>query len=459
MASPSPSSKALTRKADMDLMPPPPPAKRIKRPPKVLDEDTYTEALSEIIARDFFPGLLETKHQEEYLAALDSHNATWIAEAGRKLTEVMTTPHRRRGVDLVTPTPRAFRLSSTPHTGDLSNPMAPPEPEKKAPYEKHLSLDAFQAKYTSEDNASFNEILDHQNQKRRDNHAFLWNGNKIPGFLQKAEQKRIKAQEEAKARGEDQKSIAWVDDRKAMPNTWKYEPRNGLMFTPDDSPPPPPPPKDGKDLPPKGITHANTRMPPPPILAPASPSFSAVRDAIAGNPRPLPSEISFGASETPRVNGYSFVADAPSPSPSELGAPPLTWGSIASLSSLSSDPSSNAAPAPSPFKLAATPRRELLHHKMVDKVAKNKRVSNPLLSAAKTPGATPKMTPGAAAKGERFGTPARTPAGQRLWSSLVRRKEGIFDAAGGTGQKGGGNGGRGFRWTPTPMARGGEGAK
>lgn len=32
------------RKADMELMPPPP-AKRIKRPPVVLDEDRYTDAL------------------------------------------------------------------------------------------------------------------------------------------------------------------------------------------------------------------------------------------------------------------------------------------------------------------------------------------------------------------------------------------------------------------------------
>lgn len=39
------SSKALIRKStDTDLMPPPP-VKRIKRPPKVLDEDTYTDAL------------------------------------------------------------------------------------------------------------------------------------------------------------------------------------------------------------------------------------------------------------------------------------------------------------------------------------------------------------------------------------------------------------------------------
>jgi len=43
--------------------------------------------------------------------------------------------------------------------------------------------------------------------------------------------------------------------------------------------------------------------------------------------RPLGAEANFGfrSVETPRVNGYSFVYSAPSPSPASLGAPPLTW--------------------------------------------------------------------------------------------------------------------------------------
>src|SRR2546421_505519 len=109
-----PSNQALMqRSTDTELMPPP--AKRIKRPPKVLDEDSYTEALSEIIARDFFPGLLETQTQQEYLDALESHNNEWIASAKRKLTQVMTPGPRRgaRGTSLQHPvltseTPREY---------------------------------------------------------------------------------------------------------------------------------------------------------------------------------------------------------------------------------------------------------------------------------------------------------------------------------------------------------------
>src|SRR5271155_716065 len=89
MATPLPSTALTKRSIDTALMPPPP-TKRIKRPPKVLDEDDYTDALSKIIARDFFPGLHEVQSQQEYLNALESNNETWIAEAGQKLRDAMT---------------------------------------------------------------------------------------------------------------------------------------------------------------------------------------------------------------------------------------------------------------------------------------------------------------------------------------------------------------------------------
>ncbi|KAI5849368.1 nuclear protein DGCR14 [Morchella snyderi] len=456
-------SQALTRKPDMELMPPPPPAKRIKRPPKVLDEDTYTDALSDIIARDFFPGLLETKHQQEYLSALASHDPSRIAEASRRLTEVMTTPRLRRGTSFSTPLRSDTPLKSNPmapaatptntrtNTTTTSSSSSSTAQEHKAPYDKHLSLDAFQAKYTSEDNASFNTLLDAQNEKKRNAYAFLWAGNRIPGFRATAHAKRAKALAQVEAaQGGPTPSIAWKDDRKPVPNTWKAAPRNTLMFAPDGHDPPPPPPatdtataqqqqQQHKDLPPKTVVYANTRMPPPPLPAPPpSPSFSAVRDAIAGRPRPLPSESGAGA-DTPRVNGYSFVKDAPSPSPSELGAPPLTWGSIAALT----EGEGGGEGARAAFKIAPTPRRELLHHRMVDRVARNKR---PAAAAGRAAATTPRhgalglgqVTPGGGA-GEGL-----TPAGRRLWSSLAGRGEGEGWPGGVT---------RGGRGVATPLVK------
>src|ERR1700738_3397070 len=104
MAAEPPKSTAVVRRSvDNDLMPPPP--KRIKRPKNVIDEETYTDAISEIIARDFFPGLLETETQQEYLDALESRDGAWISSAGRRLQQIMTPGRRkgRRGTSIQTP--------------------------------------------------------------------------------------------------------------------------------------------------------------------------------------------------------------------------------------------------------------------------------------------------------------------------------------------------------------------
>jgi protein DGCR14 len=393
---------------------------------------------------------------------LESQNSEWIAEASRNLAEILSTPqHRRRGTSFAN-TPRLRDGSMTP-TVVGSTPGTTPltadgtvEDGKARSLDTTLSLDAFQAKYTSEDNASFNTLLDKQNEKRRNAYAFLWNGNHIPGFRAKAFQKRLKEQEKEKERTGDIMLITAPDDRPAVPNTWKAEPRNGLMFTPDKSPPPPEKSEAEKkrELPPKSVVYANTRMPllsSSTVERPPSPTLSAIADAIAGNPRPTESEIQFGYAETPRVNGYAFVDDAP-PSPLSLAIPEI--------------------PKPSPFKIAATPKREQLHHRMVEKVAKNKRTANPQLKLAKTPVASPRMTPlGGGGKGRVIpifeSSPALTPAGHRLWGNLTGRKETRLResilakrtdtaAMGGTPRKSAvAAGGRGFRWVATPKAVGG----
>lgn len=66
---------------------------KISSKPKqeILDEDSYTEALSEIIKRDFFPSLLTLEAQNDYVDAWNTNNPELIKEATRKLTE-LTTP-------------------------------------------------------------------------------------------------------------------------------------------------------------------------------------------------------------------------------------------------------------------------------------------------------------------------------------------------------------------------------
>ncbi|RHZ72253.1 hypothetical protein Glove_243g45 [Diversispora epigaea] len=157
----------------------------------ILDEDTYTDALSEIIKRDFFPSLLTLEAQHDYVDAWSTNNPDLIIQATQKLNELANnTPNRKTPIQK-TPTSLSVLSSTTttdnnnvtsstttattttvaaaanninrttsttrgewdtPVSTSDSNIFKTPAPKK---YNTNLPLDAFQAKYTSEDNASY----------------------------------------------------------------------------------------------------------------------------------------------------------------------------------------------------------------------------------------------------------------------------------------------------------------
>ncbi|KAL1969053.1 hypothetical protein VTN77DRAFT_887 [Rasamsonia byssochlamydoides] len=452
----SPSQAVAKRQADSSLMPPPPPPKRIKRPSTVLDEDTYTDALSHIIARDFFPGLLETQTKQEFLDALDSKDKAWIASAGKKLAEVMT-PGRQRGRRGVSMTPRVTgNVSDTPTTGwGGDTPMSVASMAKTSSSAKdngldvsNLSLSAFQAKYTSEDNESFNKLLDRQNAKRREKYAWMWNGNKILSARQIAhrqrEAKRIAAQGGNPEGNDKDKQLALTSDldaRPAKPDSWKSRPENSLMFTPSSI-------EDTYETlqqkaeaasraGPKQVVYSNTRLQPnadsgQDAAVPPSPSISAIKDAIAGRPRPTDSEPGFTGGETPRVNGYAFV-DEDEPEPEDESV-------YEHLKRLATQDVSGDL-TPNPFRIKENRRREELHHRMVERVARAKRAekadktpiprfaSSPMLSGGATPGRMGKpLTPAAQKLLQKVGSTPRASASssssslKNLWTPTPKRK-------------------------------------
>ncbi|TVY49511.1 Splicing factor ESS-2-like protein [Lachnellula occidentalis] len=412
-------SKALVRRStDTELMPPPP--KRIKRPKNVIDEESYTEAISEIIARDFFPGLLETETQQEYLDALDSHDRGWISSASRRLEQVMTPGRKRgrRGTSIQTPsrafdTPRTY-AGDTPAsvTSEISTTSSAPAGPA---VDTNMSLDSFQSLYTSEDNESFYKLLDKQNQKRAEKYAWMWSAdNKLPSKMM-LKQKEIEVKL-LKSRGSivddggerDRLAIRDVTERPARVDHWKSKPNNVLMFAPDSV-------EDSiqtvaqksqeeSRAAPRGVAHANTRMPAPEnptgeLTRPPSPSLSAVRDAIAGRRRASDLESGFDGSETPRVNGYAFVDDEPEVE-SDPPAPVIDLGKGEAVKN--------------PFVIKEQSKREDLHHKMVDTNSRTKRASVKNGMTGKvdmTP--VPKFP-----SSPRVGSGQLTPAAQRLWTRV-----------------------------------------
>ncbi|KAF6827445.1 nuclear protein es2 [Colletotrichum plurivorum] len=402
-----PSNALVRKRTDTDLMPPPPPTKKIKRPKKVIDEDTYTDALSQIIARDFFPGLLEVETQQEYLDALQSKDAAWISSAGQRLQRVMTPGrHRLRR-------PTTFENGGrTPSAYGADTPASVASTAIEAPksvVDTNMSLANFQAKYTSEDNESFYKLLDKQNQKKAEKYAWLWTGNKMPSkqMIKQAEvEEKLALNRSLIDDGfkRDRLAIKDVDERPARPDSWNSNPRNGLMFRPesveDEFESPAQKAEAESRMPPKSINYQSTRVPQPVVVVrPPSPTMSAVRDAIAGKPRKDDQASSaVGGGETPRVNGYAFVDDEEDEAEA-LPAPVINLGP--------------GDATPNPFRLQDQRKRESLHHRLVERAAQSKResIKNGLTGKVeRTPvpkfPSSPRVTGGL------------TPAAQRLWGKI-----------------------------------------
>ncbi|KAH8821686.1 nuclear protein DGCR14 [Xylogone sp. PMI_703] len=411
------STALVHRRPDSELMPPPP--KRIKRPKNVIDEESYTDAISEIIARDFFPGLLESETQQEYLDALESRDGAWIASASRRLAHVMTPGRRvgRRGTSLQTP----IRASDTPrsYAGDTpASVVSDATVSTQATATKidtNMSLDKFQSLYTSEDNESFYKLIDKQNQKRAEKYAWMWRENKLPSkMMLKQKEVETKLLESGKSLiddggKKDRLAIQDANEKSARPDAWKSKPNNELMFraegVEDTHETVAQKAQNDSRAPPKAVSYNNTRFQPDSVVEggsdiPPSPSLSAVRDAIAGQRRMTESESGISGAETPRVNGYAFVDDEePEPEPS-IPSPTINLGKGEAVKN--------------PFIIKEQSRREALHHRMVDKNAQSKRASSKIGMTGKveqTP--VPKFP-----SSPRVGSGQLTPAAQRLWSRV-----------------------------------------
>lgn len=440
---------------DQQLMPPPP-KKRIKRPATVLDEDVYTSALSEIIARDFFPGLLEGQDAE---TGFGPGIATGTGP-GTRVKNARTPTETPAGWGGDTP------MSTTSNSTTTTNTNKTAATDKTIPDISNMNLLSFQASYTSEDNESFNSLLDHQNAKRRDKYTWLWSGNQIPSARRIAHQQqerkllteRGSAVTDSDGGGGGEKALVKtdLDKRPAKPDTWDAKAENSLMFMPDSVEDSHQTIAQRADLDsrmgPRRVIYRNTRLPPEstsgsgPASVPASPSLSAIQDAIAGRPRLSASEAGsavYTGGETPRVNGYAFVDDEPDPQSSHPAS---------RISSAASSPSPS-----NPFSISQIRKREDLHHRMVDRMSRAKRVERANVET-KTPVT---FSPGfgrtsvlSSADGDGAGAgnaKALTPAAQKLL-----RRVGSTPRSGGSGMGSGSESasanGRNM-WTPTPTPK------
>lgn len=385
------STLALIKKRDerISLMPPPP-LKHIKRPTEVLDEDDYTSQLSNIIARDYYPGLIEVKAQEEYLAALDSKNVAWMRESksrlGRPATSEQADKTHRTTWDSQLPgsainhraqdTPVNVPAGGTPlHTIDATHQGNVAPATSKLPND--ISLSTFQSTYTSEDNASFNDLLDKQNLKRKRDHSYMWTTDQRILSERLVQQRRSQAlvlKQKQEYEEENSKELVAISagataERPARPSSWKVtNPTNNLMFLPAESHDE----SGGRTVQqlkeeiskagPKTIIYENTRFPRtgPRYSGEDEDDSSSIHTSfiMRKNTRAGTDIITEGGQggETPRVNGYSYVDEEEEPPPFETTAQAPSYRDLLA----GQTPDINDT-----FRIRETQKREDLHRRLV----------------------------------------------------------------------------------------------
>ncbi|KAH6917273.1 nuclear protein DGCR14 [Coprinopsis sp. MPI-PUGE-AT-0042] len=411
----------------------------------VLEEDEYLEALSKIIARDFFPSLVHLDATNDYLDAVSSKDPKLIQKSVRKLQQLSDTP-------LVSASRRGqFETPRTPWGETPAGSSSSGRPSKRPKYETNISLDEFQARYTSEDNSSFTQILDEENKQRKEVYGWAYDAQKRveaqnrkalegrermmielpsgPGVKQKfrieapvpvglltdgsqvesekakGKKRAVDADEEQETESVNGNALAVVekdaevnvlarrkDTRSAGVDGWKFKARNALMFAPDANVSPYHPPMVHKvpEKNPKVILHNSTRLPeqdetsdaPRSLSAPSSPTRSRIDAAITGTPyRPR------GKDE-----GFTLVPNLPSPKADELGPAALkqlmTWGTLnATPRVISQSDDAAAITADTPFHLPKASRRETIGLQLSNKASKSLRAKAEMLGL-RTPGVT-----------------------------------------------------------------------
>ncbi|XP_065092625.1 splicing factor ESS-2 homolog [Ochlerotatus camptorhynchus] len=329
----------------------------------ILNEETYLEEMAKIIQRDFFPDLQKLKAQNEYLDALASNDTVKLRQIFSKYNSKSPLIREYSPATFETPLPSASLAPDEPPS-ERSTISTSSTKSSKSIASKH-SLDTFLFKYTSEDNDSFQEIMEAADKKLRQKFSVLY---EAEGSTRESLDKSLTLP-----------SIESQFDTNEKPkelDMWTYKNKNYIMYIPD-----------GVALTraeeiemankKQEIEHNNTRLKTNPFNE--HESKQAITEAAKSQAKCLPEKIGVDgklveASLTPAVRGFSFVK-SPSPCPGVTDSPLFTWGEIEGTPFRldGGDTPLHPASAGPSFRIAETSKRETIALQLAEKAAEQSR--------------------------------------------------------------------------------------
>ncbi|OUC48700.1 hypothetical protein D917_06018 [Trichinella nativa] len=318
----------------------PGPSKRVKR--VVLEEDEYLKKLDEIIQRDFFPDINDLKLKNQYMDALAEHDVVKIKELQKKMF--------------------SQRNKTTDTEISLRAPIKVDPWELECEKTNDMNLDKFLANFTSEDNESFEEIMENHDHKLRQKHAWMYLAEK---------EHALNLQKSMAIKAADEQLFLEAPSRLGVDN-WSYKAINSVMFVPEDAQWTNEEKIIRDKMKEREIVYKNTRLNENPWSSSNSKETSYAADAQLthqGKVNAQGEEMDF---KDPRQR-FSLVV-TPSPIPGLRDSPLMTWGEIEGTPFCLDRGEVPLSPFKGPsFKIRDTSLREKLAKSMADAVTKKSR--------------------------------------------------------------------------------------